>query len=367
MRNGRMQNGNLQVCIVDTNAARLSNTVENFENSQSRGNERIQLGDPVGASKFAGALIVYVNGKYSSPFCTSSLITKNRVLTAAHCFDVSDFKDPRVTFKFVFGLSDIREESINANANNPNVSIIPFTESTDVVHHNYTGSSDLFLNDISIIKLSTPVTAPQAEPITLAKNEYTTNIYDVGWGRKNCTHASVETLRIAKGHVLTQERCNSDLIYSRNGTEFYGSQLCALFTDQSNEMAAVSSGDSGGPLFYAGDAGERIQIGVTSHVVFSGENYDVDWRCTIKLLPQTFTRVSSFQTWIEGLAPEAKFARLYEDKTGKVLGGLRRVLARVSPEDEHSTFLVGFLFFFYIIVEVPVKVTTQAYMYPLGL
>ncbi|CAG7785918.1 unnamed protein product, partial [Allacma fusca] len=123
---------------------------------------------------------------------------------------------------------------------------------------------------------------------------------------KNCTHASVETLRRANGKLLTQEGCNSALADFRQGVEFSDSQICAFFTTISHGEAAIAPGDSGGPLYHA-HLFTTIQIGVSSHVVTSLENYDEGWRCTNKLYPQTFTRVSSFETWIKGHAPEAKF------------------------------------------------------------
>ncbi|CAG7717151.1 unnamed protein product [Allacma fusca] len=269
--------------------------------------ERIQLGDPVGPSDFAGALIFFLDGKYGGPFCASSLISIDSALTAAHCF-LPELASSRVKLYVVFGLSDLREPSLIANANNPNVNIIAFDYPSDVLlHESYVGDGDWFQHDIAIIKLRRPVETRSVKPVKLAKNKYLKGIYAVGWGRKNCTHASVETLRRAKAQVTTNEQCSSVWMGARSGVPIYDSQMCAYFATANQQRAAVSAGDSGGPLFKAGP-GEKIQIGVLSHVLYYIWNYyELGWRCTNPSFPQIFTRVSSYEMWIKDRVPQAEF------------------------------------------------------------
>ncbi|CAG7819680.1 unnamed protein product [Allacma fusca] len=287
--------------------SRLFNTVSTLPQLIGPvGEDRITLGEPTTAQPFAGALVFYVNGKYGDPFCTSSLIAPDRVLTAAHCFPPIMYH-PKIQLKFVYGLSDIREASIEENKNNPNVSIITFDIDEDVeIHDDYKGESNFFLDDIAIIELPTPVTAPGLKVMRLAKTEILDNVHDVGWGKMNCTHASPDTLRKAEANVISQAECTERLNGVRGGIPVPDSQICSFFKAM-GELAAVSSGDSGGPLYQ--DGTDPIQIGVLSHGYFYPKIKDPpkNWACINPYFPQVFVRVSYYQDWIQKIVPSAQF------------------------------------------------------------
>ncbi|CAG7817393.1 unnamed protein product [Allacma fusca] len=277
------------------------NSAENFYDARvedySGDEERIQTGKIVVNPPSYMVGIKYANG---NAFCTGTLITPWRILTAAHCTTPSKRGQ---LLQVVLGLSDIRTENVLRNLNNPNVSIINFVYE-DVVNGDWIGDKNGNINDIAIIKLKEPV-KDIFKPITLASNDekFRSHLKAMGWGFHNCTHGSPEALREATGTYVDIQSCAYWL--RRNMPR---SMVCMIYESE-GRPASVASGDSGGPVFSLRLPSQPVQIGILSYGKLDPkELYIPDYRiCADKLSPQVYTRVSSHIGFILKHAPGVKF------------------------------------------------------------
>ncbi|XP_029692560.1 testisin-like [Takifugu rubripes] len=155
-----------------------------------------------------------------------------------------------------------------------------------VIHPRY--SERTKSNDIALLELSTPVAFTNyIRPVCLAAqgSDYNpeTECWITGWGR---TKTNVElpyprTLQEARVQVTSQEFCNN--IY---GSIITSSHMCA----SSPTGSGICVGDGGGPLLRKHDD-RWVQSGVMSFISNLG--------CGIRNAPDGYTRVSSYQSWIQ--------------------------------------------------------------------
>lgn len=145
------------------------------------------------------ALLLFIKGSKDVALCGGSLITTNRVVTAAHCIDSI------VGLEAIFGahyLSRTEKSQVKQQ--------VPVGE---LIAHAKYNKRDLS-NDIAMVNLPTPVTLsnviqlvhlPEGEMLKsdLAGEMATT----IGWGRFSSAQLSSKVLRYAEVSIITNSLC----------------------------------------------------------------------------------------------------------------------------------------------------------------
>ncbi|KAF3698439.1 Transmembrane protease serine 9 [Channa argus] len=212
----------------------------------------------------------YVLGSISS--CGGSLINNQWVLTSAHCFLSNDTT-------WALAILGLQSEMSFA----PTVMVLKVTQIIN--HPNYVARTGE--NDISLLKLSSPVTFTNyVLPVCLAASDSTyhsgTSTWVTGWGLIGIGTVAPApmNLREVELPVVGNRQCNCN----------YG-----VGTIKDNMMCAgVPAGgkgpcqwDDGGPL-----VSKQNSRWILGGVVSSGSD------CGKPNLPGVFTRVSKYQSWI---------------------------------------------------------------------
>ncbi|EZA56207.1 hypothetical protein DMN91_001178 [Ooceraea biroi] len=223
---------------------------------------RIIGGEPTTIDKHPHQVSIHYNGKL---MCGGSIISKQWILTAAHCV----YGGRLQLFKVRIASSYHDEGGV-------------LIESIDSIIPHEWYDDDTYDYDVALIKLTKPLSLDRntkiitlATPSTSVKPGSTTVV--TGWGKTSVNGASSKVLRVLMVPIIDQEVCRK--IYARHRI-VTANMLCAGYITGAKDTC---QGDSGGPLVYNG-----VQIGIVS------------WgaQCASVGYPGVYTRVSAIRSWI---------------------------------------------------------------------
>uniref|UniRef100_A0A667WZA6 Peptidase S1 domain-containing protein n=1 Tax=Myripristis murdjan TaxID=586833 RepID=A0A667WZA6_9TELE len=209
---------------------------------------------------------------FGSHVCGGSLINREWVMSAAHCFSSSSVSGWRVS---------LGRQSLQGN--NPNQ--VTQTVAEIILHPNY--DSDTSDNDIALLRLSSPVKfTDYIRPVCLAASDSVfnngTDSWVTGWGRiqEGVPLPFPQTLQEVEVPVLGNRQCNC-----LNGVgTITNNMICAGVLAGGKDSC---QGDSGGPM-----VSQQGAVWIQSGVVSFG------FGCARPNLPGVYSRVSRYQSWI---------------------------------------------------------------------
>ncbi|KAK0181220.1 hypothetical protein PV327_003522 [Microctonus hyperodae] len=239
-------------------------TITQEKNTPGFYNERIVNGQNVKPGEIP--YIVSLQNIGETNFCSGSILNKNYVVSAAHCFTRL-----RSDIKVIAGTTDLR----NQNSTHTVVRII--------MHENYT-RRDSLRNDIALLEVKSAfVESSFVKFVKLPRPHQKITPATVaivsGWGRK-WKYGPASPALLKSPTLITSENYCKRLIKG-TGLKIYKTQICAIVT---NMRTGPCNGDSGGPLTVRG----RI-VGITSWAIGCG---------SVKY-PAVYTRVSEYLGWIK--------------------------------------------------------------------
>jgi hypothetical protein len=252
----------------------------------------------------AVSLSILKEGASSDALCAGTVIDSHWVLTAAHCvFD-----------RFRGGVRSLRAVTAYTKSNVPQQGE-PRRVTSVIAHPQFAvlprpgKTSPGLVNDIALLELETATTAPRQKLLANAGQAGAlvagTIATVVGWGltqpRRPDERTDLSTLSkvLLRADVPVADRGACDAFLAFPGNISTEPLFCA---GDGRGGADACNGDSGGPIFIQGPAGEPLQAGVVSW----GDG------CALPGTYGAYTAVGHFEAWIRRRVPHAQWVVLGE-------------------------------------------------------
>jgi secreted trypsin-like serine protease len=211
--------------------------------------------------------------------CGGSLLTKQIVLTAAHCVNELG-TGPDTSITATAGQVDLQSPD-RIQVKSTFVFVSP-----DLVFEESASSFEL-RNDWALIKLASPVNRPTL-PIATNTDNNKGRFQVMGWGSSTEGGDQKRFLRKAEVPSVTDKTCRTN--YRAAGFVYQDrAMLCAGFLGRAIDSC---QGDSGGPLVKKFSNGNFLQVGIVSF----GNG------CAREDFPGVYTQVSTFAADIKAAA-----------------------------------------------------------------
>ncbi|XP_050550394.1 chymotrypsin-1-like isoform X1 [Spodoptera frugiperda] len=228
---------------------------------------------------FAGLIISLIGKPLNYSVCGSSLLSSNRVVTAAHCY--FDGVNRASKFEVVLG-SNLLYQGGDRHVTR-HVQVHPYYD------------PKFLTNDVAILYLPQNVRFTNlVHPIRLPTNYEQTNTFEgymavaVGFGKTSSEQPSPASVL---SHVELQVIDNAQCAASYNIYLVTPNTICTSGIGVAGSVG-VCSGDSGGPLFVLDSNRDPVLIGITSFV----RNETVP---CVPGTPSGYSRVTSFMNFIK--------------------------------------------------------------------
>lgn len=269
---------------------------------ESKPTARVINGNPALIKDFPWMVYLFINNADGSGKreCGGSLIDKQWILTAAHCFLNEGDTDIDLNFgRYVSVL-------LNSNKLTPTDKESKIIKSSFVITHPRFNPETLEF-DMALLKLSEPVTIEPIALLSADKHNFPTvgsKATILGWGatrlsdRNTAIRFSNDLLKADQG-IVSSEFCKS----SYGGENFIANEMICANGLTSTDKTDTCIGDSGGPMVIEQN-GHFVQVGVTS---FGGGQGVL---CGSPAVPGVYTRISSFIDYITEHIPTVQVRTL---------------------------------------------------------
>ncbi|XP_069161854.1 mast cell protease 1A [Procambarus clarkii] len=226
---------------------------------------RIVGGTQARPQEYPWLIFIHIKSNGQSLGCGGCLITRDFVLTAAHCLT-----------------GDGIEVSVYPGAHAfPNTNSTGIKVSQIIPHEHY--DNYLRVHDIALLKLEQPVKFSSAvSPACLGVHQDVyvgKKVVVAGWGKLGENESLPSTLMEVQLSLVSGKMCKTKFKGSLNITE---NMLCS-FTNGKDTCV----GDSGGPLVTKVGVNQWATVGVVSFGAGCAEDF-----------PGVYTRVSNYHRWI---------------------------------------------------------------------
>ncbi|KAH8408834.1 hypothetical protein KR009_001882 [Drosophila setifemur] len=232
------------------------------QSAPGMGNGRVVGGEDAAKGQFPHQISLRNGGSHS---CGGSIITKNYILTAAHCVTNEDAEGNHIPVP-------AERLSIRAGTNDRFSGGVLVQVVEVIVHENY-GNFD---NDVSLLRLETPLifsSSIQAISLPSVNTPDDVDIIISGWGRLTHGGDLPRYLQYNTLKSISMERCDELIGW---GVE---SELCLIHEVDNG----ACNGDSGGPAIYNNEV-----VGVAGFV----------WSACGTSYPDGYAKVYFHKDWI---------------------------------------------------------------------